>query len=213
MKAVALTIVGLLCLGTINAQQKIEKHINFSGKESITLEIQIADSITVHTWNRNEVYINASVNINHNKNNDAYLITFNDAGKNVVVSAKFRENYFQGKCNCCDTSNIYWEIYVPDKTTFNLESINADITIDGQTAGMKVKSISGYIDLAVPANRDADVDLSTISATIYTNHDLKPEKMHTGVPVKIAEKLNNGGATIRLETISGDIFLRKSIDQ
>jgi hypothetical protein len=34
--------------------------------------------------------------------------------------------------------------------------------------------------------------------------------MHSGVPTKIAEKLNDGGALIKLETISGDIFFRKS---
>ena len=75
---------------------------------------------------------------------------------------------------------------------------------------MNVKSISGYIDLAVPSDKQADIDFSTISGTMYSNHKLALNKSHSGVPSKINEKLNNGGDPIKLETISGDIFFRKS---
>jgi hypothetical protein len=210
MKTVTILVFIWLCFGTIQAQQIIEKHMDFSGKESISLKIQIADSINVKTWNKNEVYVKASVNINENKDNDAYVTSFDETGKTVVVNANFRDKYFKGKKNCCNNANIYWQIYIPDKTKFSVETINADITITGQTREMNVKSISGYIDLAVPANRQADIDFSTISGTMYSNHELALNKQHSGVPSKIIEKLNNGGDPIKLETISGDIFFRKS---
>lgn len=210
MKTSTIIIVVWLCFGTIRAQQAIEKHISFSGKESLSLDIQIADSIIIHTWNKNEVFITASVNINDNKDNEAYITSFDDAGNTVVVNAKFKENYFRGKDNCCNESDIYWQVFLPENARFTIETINADITIDGQTHEMKVKSISGYIDLAAPSNRKADLDFSTISGTIYSNHQLTQNKMHTGIPVKIVDKLNGGGVPIKLETISGDIFFRKS---
>jgi DUF4097 and DUF4098 domain-containing protein YvlB len=75
---------------------------------------------------------------------------------------------------------------------------------------MKVKSISGYIDLEVPADKQADLDFSTISGTMYSNHELALNQKHGGIPSKIMEKLNDGGVPIKLETISGDIFFRKS---
>jgi DUF4097 and DUF4098 domain-containing protein YvlB len=210
MKSVTIIIVVWLCFGTIQAQQIIEKHIDFSGKESLTLNIQIADSINLHTWNKNEVFVTASVNINDNKDNEAYTTFFDESGNTVVVNAKFKDKYFKGKNNCCNTTDIYWQIYLPEKTDFKIETINGNITIAGQTEKMSVKSISGYIDLAVPVNRKADIDFSTISGTIYSNHELALNKMHTGIPTKIVEKLNNGGDPIKLETISGDIFFRKS---
>jgi predicted membrane protein len=194
----------------MQAQQKIEKHIDFSGKESLTLKIQIADSINLHTWNKNEVFVTASVNINDNKDNEAYITSFDEAGNTVVVNAELKDKYFKGNNNCCNKTDIYWQVFVPEKTDFTIETINANITINGQTDKMKIKSISGYIDLAVPVNRKADIDFSTISGTIYSNHELALNKMHSGVPTKIAEKLNDGGALIKLETISGDIFFRKS---
>jgi hypothetical protein len=34
--------------------------------------------------------------------------------------------------------------------------------------------------------------------------------MHCGIPMKINQKLKNGGDPIKLETISGDIYFRKT---
>ena len=211
MKTYTILAVLWLCICPIQAQKTIEKHISFSGKNALTLKIQIADSIKIKTWDKNEVYLKASVNINENKDNEAYLTSFDDSGNSVVVDAKFKDNYFKGRNNnCCNQSLIYWEVYMPEKTRFSVETINADVTITGQTKEMKVKSISGYIDLAVPANKQADLDFSTISGRMYSNHNLAPTQMHSGVPLKISEKLNSGGDPIKLETISGDIFFRKS---
>ena len=210
MKTYTILVVLWLCICPVQAQKIIEKTIGFSGKEAISLKIQIADSIKIRTWNKNEVYVKASVNINDNKDNDAYVTSFDDSGNNVIVDAKFKDNYFKGRKNCCNESDIYWQIFIPENTRFSVETINADITITGQTKEMKVKSISGYIDLAVPADKQADLDFSTISGRMYSNHDLAPTKMHSGIPLKISEKLNNGGDPIKLETISGDIFFRKS---
>jgi hypothetical protein len=62
----------------------------------------------------------------------------------------------------------------------------------------------------VPVTLQADLDFSTISGTMYSNHKLALNQKHGGIPSKIEEKLNDGGAPIKLETISGDIFFRKS---
>jgi hypothetical protein len=209
MKYCTLLIVLWLGLCTIQAQQKIEKHLDFSGKEGLSLKIQIADSISIQSWSKNEVFIRASININDNQDNEAYITSFDESGKTIVVNARFREKYFKSKNNCNKTE-IFWQVFVPENIEFDLESINANITIAGQTEKMKVKSISGYIDLAVPVNKQADLEFSTISGTIYSNLDLALSKKKGGIPSVIKEKLNNGGSPIKLETISGDIFFRKS---
>jgi hypothetical protein len=208
MKTATILVVLWMCFATSRAQQIIEKHMDFSGKETISLKIQIADSINIQTWNKNEVYIKASVNINENKDNEAYITSFEDSGKTILVKANFKDNYFKGKNNCCNETNIFWQIYVPEKTKFSVETINANVTISGRTTEMNVKSISGYIDLTEPASKNADIDFSTISGRMYSNHELALSKAHTGIPLKINEKLNNGGDPVKLETISGDIYFR-----
>jgi hypothetical protein len=210
MKTGTILVVMWLCFASARAQQIIEKHIDFSGKESLSLKIQIADSINVQTWNKNEVYLKASVNVNENKDNEAYVTSFDETGKTVIVNANFRDKYFKGKKNCCNETDIYWQIFIPEKTKFSVETIDANVTITGQTLEMNVKSISGYIDLTEPASKQADIDFSTISGRMYSNHELALNKLHNGIPMKITEKLNNGGDPIKLETISGDIYFRKS---
>jgi hypothetical protein len=211
MKTLAIIIIAWFGFSTTQAQQKIEKHLAFSGKEDIVLKIQIADSIRLQTWDKNEVFVTASVNINENKDNDAYLTSFDETGKTIVVSAKFRDNYFKGRNNCCIKSDIYWQVFVPEKAVFSIETINADIIITGETEKMTVKTISGCIDLSFPVNKPANLEFSTISGTVYTNHDLLPERTGREIPTMIREKMNNGGSLVRLETISGDIFFRRSI--
>jgi hypothetical protein len=211
MRKLAIFIAAWLCFATASAQQKTEKHISFAGKESVELNIRIADSIELQTWNRNEIFVTALVNINDNKDNDAYEISFGETGNMVDIAANFKKDYFKGDDNCCIKSDIIWKIFIPEKTYFSIETINGNITIAGTTLGMKVKSISGFIDLAVPDNRQADIEFSTIAGIVYSNHSLAPETMSSRSHSVIKEKLNNGGQLIKLETISGDIFFRKSI--
>ena len=210
MKWIAIIIVVWLSVISARAQQIIEKHFDFSGKESVRMNIQLADSINIKTWGKNEVYIRASVCINENKDNEAYITSFDDSGRSIGVDAKFRENYFKGKMNCCNKSDIYWQVIIPRNTQFSIETIDGDVTIVGQTGEIKVKTISGFIDLSSTPGRNADIDFSTISGRIYTDQVLESQRTRTSLPMKITGKMNNGGPLVKLETISGDIFFRKS---
>ena len=203
--------ISILCLlsASLNAQLKIDKRLDYSGKNRIVLDIQISDSIKIITWERNEVYLTASVNINDNLDNDAYETEFSDSGSSIIVKARFKEDYFKGKKNNCVESEINWVAYIPEQADLSVESINADITITGQTGPMNIKSISGFIDLTVPVSRPASLDFSTITGTVYTNHLLTSLDKRSGMPSGIRTNLNYGGQTIKLETISGDIFFRK----
>jgi DUF4097 and DUF4098 domain-containing protein YvlB len=138
------------------------------------------------------------------------VTSFEENGDGVKVNARFKENYFKGRNDCCNKSDIWWRVFIPENTNVTIETINADLTIKGETGRMNLKSISGFIDMAVPEKRSANLDFSTISGTIYSDLRLTPENNGSGVPVKIKDKMNNGGSQIKLETISGDIFFRKS---
>lgn len=203
-----ITLISIFTV-TVNAQMKIDKHISFSGKNRISLNIQISDSIKVITWNKNEVYLTGSVNINDNKDNEAYYTEFGESGSTVSVKAGFKENYFRSNKDNHVESDIFWVVYVPENADLSLESINADITIAGKTGPLNIKSISGFIDLTVPETKAASLDFSTITGTVYTNHLLTLNESRTGIPSRIRQNLNNGGQPIKLETISGDIYFRK----
>jgi len=207
------TIIFTICwvfLSHSLAQKTIEKHISFSGKAKLILNIQIADSIKVHTWNKPEVFAKASVNVNDNEDNDAYITNFNESGKDVEISARIQDGYYKEKKHCCTETEITWELFIPEKTVFSIETINGDIMIDGVTTEINAKTISGFIDLAMADNRKADLEMKTISGTLYTDMDINTSSSENSIPVVVKHKLNNGGDQVKLETISGDIFVRKS---
>jgi hypothetical protein len=221
MKQMVILLLVSSLLNTGRAQKIVEKHIDFSQKKWVVLNIQIADSIKIITWNKNEVYVKASINVNDNQDNDDYKMVFDEAGSSVDVSAKFEfpkgKNGcgFSGNCNCnCNyKSDIYTEVFIPENVDFSVESINANITISGNTAKIRAHSISGFIDLTVPPKRSADLKLSTISGTMYSDFDFQTEDKNVrrvGGNSIITELNSGGGKPISLETISGDIFLRKS---
>ena len=217
MKSLLLSLLlGRLFIPQAGAQKIIEKHIDFGQKDMVALNIQIADSIRILTWNKNEVYVKASVNINDNQDNDLYQTAFGDSNSNTVaVQAKVIDHEktnrgWNEKCNCyCMQSRIYWDVYIPENAAFSVETIDGNIIINGQTDEIKAHTISGFIDLVFASSRKADLKMSTISGTIYTNLAISKPKGHRGGN-EISSEYNGGGKRVDLETISGDIFLRKA---
>lgn len=210
MKNIFFIITLGLMMSPVMAQKNFDKHIGFAGKESIIVNIQIADSIAVHTWNKQEVYVKASVNINDNKDNEAYLTSFDEEGQNINIRAFFEDGFFRNGKNSCVETMILWELYIPENAAFAIETIDGNITIGGVTGEIKAKSISGFIDWKVLPNRNADLELKSISGTFYSDLDLDTHPKGDSFPPRINHKMNNGGDLVQLETISGDIFCRKS---
>jgi len=209
MKNILTTILCCMCISTINAQKVIERHMDFTQKKNVILNIQIADSIRIITWNKNEVYLKASVDVNDNKNNDDYKFTFNESTGNIDVSAKFDFKKMEKECNCNCETKIYCDVFIPENAGLSVETINGNIIISGKTAEIKAHSISGFVDLTLSPDRKADFKLNTISGTIYSNISMNTTNSRSAT-TSIIDRYNGGGTPIDIETISGDIFFRKA---
>jgi hypothetical protein len=212
-----LIILILSALGqTLTAQKIIEKHFDFSKNKLIAMNIEIADSITIVTWNKKEVYVRASIDVNDNKNNDDYKVSFDESENAISIKSKFE--FEKGKnccgdchCNCSCTSHINCAVYMPENVGFSVETIDGNISISGKTDQIRARTISGFIDITIAPDIKADLKMNTISGTMYTNFDFQKERnlRHVGGS-SINTVLNGGGEKkIDLETISGDIFFRK----
>ena len=193
----------------VSAQKIIEKTFNYSDKKEVNLDLKIADSIKIHTWNKNEVAVKASISIADNKYNDEYVVSFDESGSRIQVKANIesKRSHWNEDSNCCKT-DIYWDIYVPEKAPLEVETINGNIVITGQTSQIKAKSISGFIDLLIPADLKADFELSTITGTVYSNVIPDQTTNFKKRSADISSKYRGGGTRVDLKTISGDIYLR-----
>jgi hypothetical protein len=173
----------------------------------------------VIAWNKNEVYVKASINVNDNKNNDDYKVDLDESGSAISIKSKFEfekgrnccGNSTNCNCNCNCNSHITCVVYIPENTNFSVETIDGNISISGKTAQIRAHTISGFIDISIDPATKAGLKMNTISGTMYSDFDFQPDKglRHRGGS-SIETMLNGGGdKSIDLETISGDIFFRK----
>jgi lia operon protein LiaG len=96
-----------------------------------------------------------------------------------------------------------------------LSSIAGDISIDFSSIAsdkpFSVNSVSGDIDITLPAKTAANLELGTINGSFYSDFDLsiseKDLKKVGGSQMKFA--LNGGGFKFSIVTVNGNIFLRK----
>lgn len=95
-------------------------------------------------------------------------------------------------------------------------TISGDIQVRFSVAPSQpsaVSSVSGDVDVTLPAPSKISFSLRSISGEIYTDFDLN---LSGGSGMKnlggqtIEGRANGGGTTLSLKTISGDIYVRKS---
>lgn len=100
-----------------------------------------------------------------------------------------------------------------------VSSTSGDVEIDfsqlSQGTPTSISLVSGFIDIAVPANSKANFYMSSVSGEIYTDLDLdltggdREGMNRLGGGGRIEGTLNGGGVEVGLKTISGDIYLRR----
>lgn len=233
MKKLKLT-VSLLLLATIAFTQTIvEKSVQVKSQTNVVLDFDFADEITIKGWDKNEVFVEVSVNINENEDNDAFKLdlkemsstlsfiseieNMKEISKNKVVVKKSED----GKRTITYTNNwhidmdIYFEVFVPKNMEVSLSTISGDIILTNVEGELNIETISGFIDVQIDKNAKVSVKTSTITGGVYTDHEigfartLKDKKYHMVSGRSPQFKLNGGGRDLKLETISGNIYIRK----
>lgn len=93
----------------------------------------------------------------------------------------------------------------------NVGVININFSKVSQTSPITITSSVSEIDVTLPANTKASLDMKT-NGTVYTNFDLKAEPkdgLQNLSSKKITGDINNGGVKIKLKSSMGNIYLRK----
>lgn len=174
------------------AQKVIEKTFPYSQNQRINFNLKFGNMIQVKAWDKNEVYIKATVDINSGKLNDALLLTFDTSTEEIRALVEYdRELIKNGKREDCPDnrysswnhygngvssyicSTITYEVFVPKNANLKLESINADIELKDIAGPVYAKSINGFVDMNWPSNQASDVSLKTINGELYSNLDIE----------------------------------------
>ncbi|MCA8831797.1 DUF4097 family beta strand repeat-containing protein [Hymenobacter pini] len=94
---------------------------------------------------------------------------------------------------------------------------SGDVTLQlatGAQGPTAVSLISGNLDVTMPAATKATVSLRSMSGEVYTDFDLTPKPAANGLNrvggQTVTVPLNGGGSKMTLNTISGNVYLRKA---
>lgn len=92
--------------------------------------------------------------------------------------------------------------------------INVIFNKVSQSSPISLVSATGAIDVSLPSNTPANLELKTAMGEIFTDFDIKFPEEKKGMKIiagkrTINTELNNGGVEISLKSATGNIYLRK----
>lgn len=178
---------------------------------------------------------NSGIGLNINQSGDTVIIS--GAGRNrngadyrisLPATVKLRIDYgsfksdditIRGMANEVEVKSQVGDVTLIDVTgPIVANTLSADIEIAfttlSQASPSAIASISGDIDITLPASSQGNFSLSSISGEIYTDldFDLAQDNGVRRFPggINASTSLNGGGVEFTIRSISGDIYLRKA---
>lgn len=226
MKPFITTCIAILVSISIFSQDIIEETLAIKNSRDVEVNFDFADQIIIKKWAKPEAFVKVIVNINDNEDNDKFNLDLSESSGKIKITGEIDdlENIGQSQTvirhgeiirndSHCISMEIDCEIFLPESSGITVETISGDVEIIGFSAPLKVNSISGFVDISIDNSTKADVFMETVTGEFYSDLDLErigtSEWKHHWIGGKLESKLNGGGHKINLETVSGNIYLRK----
>jgi hypothetical protein len=221
----------LLASTTAFAQKIVEKTLPVAANQKIDLQLKFGNDIKISAWDKNEVYVKVTYNINSGRLNDALKLAFNSGASGVEVNVDLdqeilktgraedcpdlpegRNRYYHNNNEYFTCTQIDYEIKVPREGNLVVNTINGNIELRDVTGPVNAKSISGFVDMSWPGKKGASVALKTISGEVYSDIDIAFTNKQKDIPMvgyQLKGSVNGGGSEVKLETISNNIYFRR----
>ena len=232
-----LALLAAVSAAPATAQKIVERQETIAAGQRVVLNLRQADHIRVRAGKAGQLTLKATVSINQNQLNDAYLLDVDRAGNELQVSADLDKEKLRTATpgNCPDgqgshygstwtnTENgkttrngvcvaIDYDITVPPGVDLRVSTISGDISLTGLQGAVQAKSISGDVDLTWPRTKGAELALKTISGEVYADPAVafsnRRDNPVVGYEVHGTWQ-GGGGPAVKLESISGDVFFRQ----
>jgi lia operon protein LiaG len=91
-------------------------------------------------------------------------------------------------------------------------SVNVTFTEISKDKSISIASVSGEVDVTLPAKAGFNLEMGTVSGNMYSDFDFPASNndMRRVGGSNIRASLNGGGVDLKLHSVSGNIYLRKS---
>jgi hypothetical protein len=206
-------------------QKKVDKELPMSKGQRVHLDFEFATTIDVKTWDEPRVLVKASARVNEGLDDEAYELTASTTGDVLRFVSRLRdkEKLFRRIDSGRNFSGItedgkgleieeFYEVYVPRNVQLSLKTTLGSSKIEHNNGPLDVETVTGNIDVQCAANQPADITAKTVTGGMYTDLPFEPQKSRD-LPRLAGEEsqiqLNGGGVPIALETVTGNVTIRK----
>jgi hypothetical protein len=206
-------------------QKKVEKELPLKAGQRVQLDFEFATTIDVQPWDEPRVLVKVSARVNGGLDDEAYELTASptDGVLRFVSSLRDKEKLFRRIDSVRHFGGItvngkgldieeYYEVYVPRNVELSLKTTIGSSKIEHNNGPLAVETVTGDIDVQCAANQPADITAKTVTGGMYTNLPFAPQK-RKDLPRLAGEEsqiqLNGGGVPIALETVTGDVTIRR----
>ena len=209
------------------AQKIIEKSADLAAGQRVFLNLRQASSIRIRAGVAGKMTMKATVSINSNRLNDALQIDLNQTGNELRLTADFdRKMLLQAQPGDCPNTtgerniwfgqqvcdDITYEITLPADVALRVYTYGGNVDIAGFTNSIDAKSLGGFIDVAWPAAKGAELSLKTLEGEVYIDQDIAfstDRRKNSIVGYQLHGTLSGSGPLVKLESISNDVYFRK----
>ena len=227
MNNVLFILSAILLSGNLFAQKNLEKTEPLTSGETFSVDFKFAEEIQVRQWEKPQVQIQATVNIDDGKGNESFSLISEKSEDKLKIYSDFGD-YFEQKneekeCNCNQTE-IRYVVFVPKNVNLKITSITGDIIADAfegiletdlvsgdvqikkYSGKLRLKTVSGDLDVVLDK---ANIDAKSVVGIIYSDLDIAMEESGNLGANHVLGSVNNGGPTVALHTVSGNIYMRR----
>ncbi|HEY4109450.1 DUF4097 family beta strand repeat-containing protein [Puia sp.] len=90
-------------------------------------------------------------------------------------------------------------------------NVNVAFTEIARDKPISISSVSGEVDVTLPAKTPFSVEMGTVSGNMFSDFDFPPndKDMRRVGGGKLRADFNGGGTAVRLNSVSGNVYLRK----
>lgn len=218
------TFICLLLPSLLMGQKSKTTEQSFAIPSSKTayMNLKFGRTIKINTWNKKEIVLKTTFKYSEDDFEQWYDQQVSQTGGTLEIETGFKNMKSRNKdnwsnCWSCEPSNkdcycleFSYEIFAPADVLLEVETISGDIEVPTWDGSLKAKSISGFIDLALTDKSQKDLRVKSVTGEIFTDLEaVQLDTKSTAYSKKINTSLNGGGKLLQLETVSGDIYLRK----
>ena len=227
-----------IATGPAAAQKIIERQEALGTNQHVFLHLRPADHIRVRNGTAGQLTFKATVSINQNKLNDAFVLAISRSSDELLVSADLDKEKLRQAApgDCPDGQRSYYgeswssdgdgknhrahgvcvaidyDVAVPPGVDLRISTLSGDISITGLRGTIEAKTLSGDVDLSWPPAQSAELALKTISGEVYADPAVafvnRRDRSVVGYEVRGTWR-GSGGPAVRLESISGNVFFRQ----